>query len=99
MAGGAWLLREVVRHGSPMDFEPAHHEREGSVRTGEDLQAVGGEVVVGWGAVAEVEGAGVGNGDEGGDGGEGVAGTGTAADGFGAAGFVAEECAADIGID
>ena len=56
-------------------------------------------MVVGWGAVAEVEGAGVGFGDESGDGGEGVAGTEGAADGFGAAGFVAEECAANICID
>ena len=56
-------------------------------------------MVVGWGAVAELEGAGLGGGDEGGDGGEGVAGTVTAADGFGSAGFVAEEFAADLGIN
>ena len=99
--GIAWIvgcLGGVVRHARPKDSGAAHHERGvrpgpvedkarslGGPRDGEGLEAVGGEVVVGWGAVAEVEGLGVGDGDEGGDGGEGVAGTEGAADGFGAA--------------
>ena len=81
MTGSAVEVSEVggvVRHG--------HSKTPVRLTTnGFFLEAVGGEVVVGWGAVAEVEGLGVGDGDEGGDGGEGVAGTEGATDGFGAA--------------